>query len=584
MPRVNIVPTNGPGGPVLPGVQNPGNSDYGFVEIGSDDLNPPGSFPWRVDQSGNMQATSVNAPVVGGLAPSGDNTGVKDSANIQALMNMGARTIMLGLGQFYAQQLAPVTGTRLTGPGYEAASITAPSSYLFNMDPPTGLSPNGNLENIEIDHLTLSASAGDIFNGANITRSSVHHCQLIQNSLANAIWNMSAATQRGTTYMAECRFYENAEIVAGAGNRSISAWLLNANGPFAANDNRWRDNVCFNNCHDTTQPWYYLIGSTGAAFGSRNNKWYDTTFEYPQGGMFRLESTTGCEIDGCTSEDLANLAVGNPMIQLVSGAGTAGCSGITVRNYARRGGNNVAKDILLDSRAAQIEIESPSLYSGGAPFTVDLASGQNIALTGAWPAATTLLNATGATYAGLNGSQWVPNDGPEPADLGYAGEAYDPAAMSGTTGIALTTAGTVYLIKIPVRTLKSVTNIRMHIITAGATLTAGECFAGLYSSAGALIATTADQSVNWAATGTLDMPLAGGPYQIGPGYVWVALLFNGTTGPSFWGNTARSQGMANGTLAAAASRFASANTLQTALPAALTGYARISFQWWAGIW
>lgn len=66
MPRINYVSTNGPGGPVQAvSMLGAEASDYGYVEIGSDGLNQPGSFPFRIDQSGNVSVNGgrLTAPV-----------------------------------------------------------------------------------------------------------------------------------------------------------------------------------------------------------------------------------------------------------------------------------------------------------------------------------------------------------------------------------------------------------------------------------------------------------------------------------------------------------------------------------------
>jgi hypothetical protein len=62
MPRINYVSTDGPGGPVQQGVTQEGAqaSDYGYLEIGSDGLNPPGSFPFRVDQYGTVSVNGAS--------------------------------------------------------------------------------------------------------------------------------------------------------------------------------------------------------------------------------------------------------------------------------------------------------------------------------------------------------------------------------------------------------------------------------------------------------------------------------------------------------------------------------------------
>lgn len=74
MPRINYVSTNGPGGAVQKGIGQAGAeaSDYGYIEIGSDGLNAPGSFPFRVDQSGNVTGLASLLARLTALPKSGD--------------------------------------------------------------------------------------------------------------------------------------------------------------------------------------------------------------------------------------------------------------------------------------------------------------------------------------------------------------------------------------------------------------------------------------------------------------------------------------------------------------------------------
>lgn len=323
-----------------------------------------------------------------------DPTGARDStSNFQSAINAGLPVyVPPGTYLCSAGPLLVAPYTRIFGNSYGGTTITTTGAPLFNMDSVAGTGGNAPppIEGIEIDHLTLSASStgGDIFWGANIVRSSVHHCKLVQNNPASAIYNCSASTGQspaGTTYMAECRFYFNTEAIQGSASRSINPWYLNSNGLLNLNDNWWFGNVLFNSAHDQNYFWYRIIGpATGQE--SRNNRFSKLTYEFPQGGMIKLESTTGDVIEDVTSEDLTNsLPVGNPLISISTVPGNStGCAGITIRNYSRRGGGstNPITDIQLDANARQITIDTPSQYGPGQTLVIDAGDAANVTLLG----------------------------------------------------------------------------------------------------------------------------------------------------------------------------------------------------------
>lgn len=174
----------------------------------------------------------------------------------------------------------------------------------------------------------------------------------------------------------------------------------------------------------------------------------------------------------------------------------------------------------------------------------------------------------------------------QPSDMGLLGWAYDlPAAASGGS-TALATAGTMYTVGIPLRFAVPVTNILTVLTVNGGTLTTGQCFAALYAGAGgALIGQSADQAVAWGAGATklVAMPLASGPFTAGPGIVIATFWFNGTTGPTFY-KTTSSAVTANVGLAAAASRYGTANTgITTTAPGTLGTISAASNGYWAGL-
>lgn len=132
-------------------------------------------------------------------------------------------------------------------------------------------------------------------------------------------------------------------------------------------------------------------------------------------------------------------------------------------------------------------------------------------------------------------------------------------------------SGVVYLMRIPLQSALSVTNILVGVSTAGSTLTAAECFAGLYDLNGNKIGGTADQSAVWTSAGLKTMALSGGPFNVPAGFCYVVLVTNGTTNPQFTRAAGASVGAALVTLSAAGSAmpFCTNGTGAIALPASL---------------
>jgi hypothetical protein len=148
------------------------------------------------------------------------------------------------------------------------------------------------------------------------------------------------------------------------------------------------------------------------------------------------------------------------------------------------------------------------------------------------------------------------------ADYGYKAWSFDPSQATGA--YALTPAGTLQVIGLKVLggTLSTIT---YQVTNAGSALTASQCFVGLYQN-GTLLASSADQSGVWNSTGLKATALAS-TVTVTQGLVYVAFVFNGTTGPSL---SAGSTTSGNFGLATASARYGVANTgVTTALPASL---------------
>jgi hypothetical protein len=136
------------------------------------------------------------------------------------------------------------------------------------------------------------------------------------------------------------------------------------------------------------------------------------------------------------------------------------------------------------------------------------------------------------------------------------------------------TAGVMYFSRMHLPVAATATNIHIGVYGAGSSLTAGQNFAMIYSAAGALLGTTADQSASWNSTGWKTMPIAGGPVELAAGDYYGAIYFNGSgTAVSPIGRTGFGLSYNLG-LVSPNLRMGSANTgLTTAPPANMGGQA-----------
>ena len=315
-----------------------------------------------------------------------DPSGVNDStAAIQAAINAlpgGGGTVYLPLGTYKTSSpLVPVPNLRLTADGWGSTTITNAASDLFAMGGGTLL------ENLEIDHLQLvsTAGGGDIFQGANVARMSLHHCYLIQHNATAAIWNAAGpwfeSGANAATEMNECAFYENKEFIYGT-SRTVEAWALGCSAP-NINNNSWHDNRLWNEGPDLAQYYFHLAYTGSGTTGIRNNQFANFTCEVPAGGYFLFESACATLLSQCFAWDLVSNVWGNHLFQFreYSGAG-AGCIGTRITQCGRNGGSSTGgnNDIYLDANCSLTTIEQYAAYAGGAAVTINLNGSATVAM------------------------------------------------------------------------------------------------------------------------------------------------------------------------------------------------------------
>lgn len=162
-----------------------------------------------------------------------------------------------------------------------------------------------------------------------------------------------------------------------------------------------------------------------------------------------------------------------------------------------------------------------------------------------------------------------------PNDHGYLIWSSDPQHCNGGTNPG---AGAVRMVKMPRRPFTyTISSVVIFVSTAGVALTANQCFAGVYDSAGTRQAVTADQSAVWNTTGLKNMAVTV-PYVVPANAdIWLALVYNGTSCSFSATSITSGQGdLINAGLSAANYRFTNGPTAQTSLPASITMGTRVT--------
>lgn len=183
------------------------------------------------------------------------------------------------------------------------------------------------------------------------------------------------------------------------------------------------------------------------------------------------------------------------------------------------------------------------------------------------------LDTTNKRLYARSGGSWIyaplDNGGADftPADHAMLLWTADPGVISGS-GFQLA-LGRVYLSKIKVNAPVTVSNMHYHVETAGTSLTAGQCFVGLYDSSGNRVAVSSDQATAMASTGAKTAAFTASA-ALSVGYYYAAFLANGAgTVPNVSGGSGNS-GVASNNLSTAASRSLNTGTGNTSLPTAIT--------------
>jgi hypothetical protein len=177
-----------------------------------------------------------------------------------------------------------------------------------------------------------------------------------------------------------------------------------------------------------------------------------------------------------------------------------------------------------------------------------------------------------------------------PAEAGVIAWNFDPGLVQSSS---IPASGAITLIRVNLRSARSITNVAVGVGVIGSGLTSGQNFAGLYAgqtagayTAGQLIGVSADQTTPWGTTGLKTAALAGGPFAVPAGFCWVAILSNvSTTVPSFIRGGAQAAAFANAGCTASTARWATSSSTGTTLPSTITpsASALTGITYWAAV-
>ena len=373
-----------------------------------------------VNDDGTGNWGKITGSVLAGLQPSGDTTGVTDSANINGLISLGASQVQLGPGQFYAA-LTPAKAFRLSGAGIGAHDAEVRSgSAVFNFG-------NVSLNGVEIEHLTIDATGSDIFTNMNLHRSYFHHLQIFQRSGANCIGTLGAngSSAGGTGTGLSTTTFEDIEqhvyCDPASGVRSVPGWFLYDNNGGGKNIDvvnfcRVRSfNEVSNSKIDNTQ-FIFDIGCQVAGTGGLADRvsFINCDFGQTLGGGIRLRSVQGALIEQPGFGNIFtqfSTAIGNSMIYVGQFAGAAVSQSPVITGYVRENSGTLTwstfSDIEMQSTTTSPVLINPAHTGTGTGLIVNLNSCPSAQIIGyqsdqtlSNPAADTILIGQGAIKVG----------------------------------------------------------------------------------------------------------------------------------------------------------------------------------------
>jgi hypothetical protein len=380
-----------------------------------------GFYPFQPASGGGGSGTALGWYVVG--------SGTGQYSTIQDAIN-AAQEASASQGDDLPQ-LAPTVFIPYTSAGYLISSpltLAASEPIRITGDNGTRLySTSGDIFNfgynyiqgLEIDHLTLDATGGHIFDEAQLKFCRFHDLQLRQRSAGYGIWNQSGASaQCQNTSFTDCRFW-----VAGdpsTGQRTVPGWVFSSAGSETIAE-LWFTrvqgfNLANNSLLDTSQYLFEFDYTGGSTFSWISHiNFSDCSFHNCLGGVINGLSVAHATHTRCSVYDVYNQggqALEAWLYNYGAAAGGSGSRGLHWQDCMRSQGIAPASygDIYVASTSSEITVigYTPAFYNAGWDGLINLngAAKAHISECGAGltvdnPASDTVIIGPAATTSGI---------------------------------------------------------------------------------------------------------------------------------------------------------------------------------------
>lgn len=399
--------------------------------------------PWHIIgglEPGFLNFPSLEGPNIGvvgasfGMAgalyliPSGDNTGVTDSANINAMMTgfgglVTPTNIILGAGTFYLA--SPITmsgqGTCIRGRGTGGTSgptgvsgtllmegsswagsalilPTADNIEITDLAFATSLASFIDFQNTNIQYLTVgnvvgtaSSTAPDIITNFNLHRSTFERCELTQNNPGTTILTMGASgSGLSTTTFRDCRFIATcaAGSVSVSGNRTVPAINILVPGNKNLDIVKFEDCFCNNAKNGTNidngQYFMSFACTEGGASHDEDRLYFENvSFNQVLGGAIQCQSIVGVSAERVSVGNVASVAApigtkqtANSFLNFGTFAGGQHSQAITVTDFERESTANFTSgvnpsDMQFSSDTVDVYIHNPHVPDTGGNIQID---------------------------------------------------------------------------------------------------------------------------------------------------------------------------------------------------------------------
>jgi Pectate lyase superfamily protein len=267
------------------------------------------------------------------------------------------------------------------------------------------------VEGVEIDHLTLDATGGHIFENSQLKFSWFHHLYLVQRSAAYGIWSTTgSSSQLQNTTFTDIRFFVYGDPTTGL--RTVPGWEISSSAGSDYIAEVWFENIQAFNIPTTTNPPQFDTSQYLFHMACTS----ETTFEYVSaitfsncswhqcyGGVFHGESvahvtfSSNSVYDVYYNRDSSGQGLSNDLYHVDTATDGSPSRGIQWVNCMRSQGisptSNSAGDIYTASGTSEVLIMgyTPSFYSASWDGQFSLNSATRVTL---------VANAIGTTVTG----------------------------------------------------------------------------------------------------------------------------------------------------------------------------------------